>query len=689
MPTASASKILLLGIDGLDPRLTRKYLDEGKMPNTRALLERGAARHDLKMLGGTPTVTPPMWTTMATGCYANVHGIVEFNRAMPEMGLEYLGYNLDSRKCKAEPLWNVLAEAGKKTLVFTWPGSSWPPTSDNPNLHVVDGTTPEAANCGLAQKENEFIVRAGKEIKEVTFNPAIKSNSADIPCVIHDLEADFADKMMAEIVHQNTQVQAGTEEGKYFTVRTTPAKNTPLFEEETRADQTNIPFDVVLSPIKEAHNWADAPADAKEFTVIYSKGLIRRPGLITKDETGAYAKVSLYKSKKDTEPMFTIGNKEHVYNIIDDCIKDDVHYETTRLFRVLNLTPDGDNLTLWVSAAMDIHEDRLWHPKQLYKDATAVAGYPTPMTIMGGQLIFDTIATAWNVACDWQAEAMHALIDKYDYDVVFSQCHNIDNCGHLSLQLMKNRPNSLWPEEKYQEFMEYIYCHQTDGYIGKFLHLLDEGWTIFLISDHGQICSEYPKPFVPGLLMDKGYTVMMKDENGQNLRDVDWTKTTAISWAVNSIYLNMKGRDKHTLPDGTVIDGLVDPADKWELEERIMSDLYSWRHPETNHRVVYVALRNKDAVMLGYGGPDCGDIVYWMAEGYNMDHVDSLPTADGYADTSVGPIFIAAGKGIKEGIETDRWIRQVDVVPTVAFMAGVRVPDQCEGAPIYQIMEQY
>ena len=444
MPTASASKILLLGIDAMDPKLTRKYLDQGKMPNTQKLLERGAARHDLKLLGGTPTVTPPMWTTLSTGCYANVHGIVEFNRIQPEVGLEYLCYNMDSRNCKAEPLWNVLAEAGKKTLVFTWPGSSWPPTSDNPNLHVVDGTTPEAANCGLAQKENEFLVRAGKEIKEVTFNAAIKSNSADIPCVIHDLEADIGEKIFAEVIHSATQVQASDEAGKYFTVRTAPNKNTPLFEEETRADQTNIPFDVVLSPIKEAHGWADAPVDAKEFTVIYSKGLIRRPGLITKDETGVYAKVSLYKSKKDTEPMFTIGNKEYVHNIIDDCIKDDVHYETTRLFKVLNLTPDGDNLTMWVSAAMDIHEDRLWHPKQLYKDVTEKIGYPTPMTIMGGQLIFDTIATAWDLASEWQADAMLTLIDKYDYDVVFSHCHNIDNCGHMALQLMKDRPYSIW-----------------------------------------------------------------------------------------------------------------------------------------------------------------------------------------------------------------------------------------------------
>ena len=31
---ALADKILLLGLDGMDPRLTRKYVDMGIMPNT-------------------------------------------------------------------------------------------------------------------------------------------------------------------------------------------------------------------------------------------------------------------------------------------------------------------------------------------------------------------------------------------------------------------------------------------------------------------------------------------------------------------------------------------------------------------------------------------------------------------------------------------------------------------------------
>ena len=68
---ALTDKILLLGVDGMDPRLTRKYVDAGKMPNVKKYLERGAAREDLTLLGGHPTVTPPMWTTLATGCYAN------------------------------------------------------------------------------------------------------------------------------------------------------------------------------------------------------------------------------------------------------------------------------------------------------------------------------------------------------------------------------------------------------------------------------------------------------------------------------------------------------------------------------------------------------------------------------------------------------------------------------------------
>ena len=157
---AAADKLLLLGVDGLDPRLTKKYVEMGLMPNMQQYIERGACREDLIMLGGHPTVTPPMWTTLACGCYANVHGITGFYRCGDDLDL--VDYNLDSRNCHAEPLWNAFAEAGKKTLVWHWPGSSWPPTSDNENLMVVDGTSPGSVGMATSQIEMEYLLGAKK-----------------------------------------------------------------------------------------------------------------------------------------------------------------------------------------------------------------------------------------------------------------------------------------------------------------------------------------------------------------------------------------------------------------------------------------------------------------------------------------------------------------------------------------------
>lgn len=45
------SKILILGVDGMDPRATEYFLTQGKMPNVQKLLDRGAANEHLEMLG--------------------------------------------------------------------------------------------------------------------------------------------------------------------------------------------------------------------------------------------------------------------------------------------------------------------------------------------------------------------------------------------------------------------------------------------------------------------------------------------------------------------------------------------------------------------------------------------------------------------------------------------------------------
>lgn len=58
-----------------------------------------------------------MWTTLSTGAYPATHGITCFWSQHPTK-LDTFVYANDSKKCQAEQLWNVTAEAGKKTLYF-------------------------------------------------------------------------------------------------------------------------------------------------------------------------------------------------------------------------------------------------------------------------------------------------------------------------------------------------------------------------------------------------------------------------------------------------------------------------------------------------------------------------------------------------------------------------------------------
>ncbi len=661
-------KVLLLGVDGLDPAMTKKFVDQGKLPNIKKYIERGAQKEDLKLLCTPPTITPPLWTTLATGALPVTHGITCFWRQDP-VHLDTAGYNLDSRLCQAEALWNVTAEAGMKTLVWHWPGSSWPPTSDSPNLHVVDGTQPAAISAGVARVDMEKIVLAKTAIKEVLFKPAATNNTG-AGCVIEDIpETD-------DTFDASSVISSGA----------MSMRNIILKQSDGEDGIEDVAVDLCNSPIKDATGWADAPAGAKEFYVVTSDGLVRRPCLILQNEAGVYDHIAYYHSKKDTEPIVVLYKDAYTVGVVDEFNhKGDIVLGNRNLL-LMDIAEDGSMVRLWMSKAFDIAHDTLFHPKALFKQVVDNVGYIPPNPVFGGkdlEIINRIVLPTWDNVCQWQARALNFLIDENGYQVVFSHIHNVDAMGHMFWFYGKNRPiMDKLEEEGYQKAIEEVYL-QTDRYLGQFLHYLDEGWTIMIFSDHGLLTpEEEEKPLIGdafgcnvGVMQELGFTVLKKDENGNVLKEIDWEKTRAVATRGGQIYINLKGK----YPTG-----IVDPADKYELEREIIDGLYSYRL--NGKRVISVAMRNKDAVNLGTGGPECGDILYWLEEGVNRLHGDALPEVQGYKDTTVTPIFIAAGKGLKQGYKCPRIIRQADMTPTVAHMLGVRMPAQCEGAVIYQIL---
>jgi predicted AlkP superfamily phosphohydrolase/phosphomutase len=678
---AQTKKLIVLGIDGMDPATTKRLVEAGRLPHIKQYLERGAARQELNMLGAHPTITPPCWTTLATGAYPGTHGITCYWRQSPE-SLDAVVYNMDSRNCRAEQLWNVTAAAGLKTLVWHWPGSAWPPTSNSPLLTVVDGTQPGSVNMGVAQMDWEKIVYAAADTQNLRFIPHTHK-AAGVGCNIVDMQEVLApageetDEMM-ELWWGDGARQGGE-------IRT--YVNT--LDDTEMMIGAKVAYDIIFSPLQPASGWRQAPEQAREFTVLISQGQEKRYGLVIPNPQGIYDTVALYRAKTDAKPFVVLEKGQMVTGIVDDATKKGVTKPCCRSYKILELSADGKNLKLWLSNALDTTNNLLWHPLSLHAKIIQNVGHIPPVSLIGGEdaeLVDQVFEPSWELYSQWQADCLAYLLDQEHYDVVFSHLHNIDCAGHQIWHLGKTlEPWRHTDEKVYQELIDRFY-EQTDRYLGRFLSYLDQGFTIFIVSDHGLLVGENVPPILgeyAGLntkvMAELGYTVLKKDPAGNTRNEIDWEKTRAVQIRSNYIYLNLKNRDQY---------GIVDPKDQYDLEEQIISDLYNYRDERTGKRVVGIALRNKDAVLLGVNGPECGDIFFTIAEGFNRLHGDGLTTAAGYYNTSVSPVFIAAGPGLKRGYTTDRVIRQVDVAPTIAVLLGTRMPAQCEGAPVYQILAE-
>lgn len=669
-----SEKILVLGIDGFEPRLAKKFLDAGVMPNLKRFQEAGSCREDLVLLGSMPTVTPPLWTTLATGTNPGTHGITCFFRQDPE-NLDAIMFNLDSRYCQSEPVWNSFVKAGKNTLIWHWPGSSWPPTIDSPFLSVVDGVQPITINAGIATVDTVKIIGAAEKYESVEFMP----NTAHLPegtgCIINDT-GEAVDATESDF-------KAALRTGKTL-------HNFVMTADDCEVNTIGVTLaDTVKSTLRPAKGWVNAPDDAKEFVIIVSNNLLRKPALLFKNAQGIYDTVAVYRSKKDDAPIVTLKNSETKFAVLDECVKEDgTTIPVSRSYQVLDIEPHGQYVNMLVDLAIEDNRDDLFHPTTLFKEVREKFGpIPTRSGMAGTKIdiVEKTVIPAWENYCIWQANVLTDFMANDRFDVIFSHIHNVDSMGHYFWHYAKHFEHWNNDALRYQAAIQAVY-EQTDRYIGRFLPALDQGWSIIITSDHGLICSEHHGIALGemagvnvGVMSELGYTTMKKDQDGNMLREIDWAQTKAIQIRGGHIYINLKGRDKH---------GIVDPADKYELEQQLISDLYNYRDPETGKRIVALALRNKDAILLGMNGPECGDIIFLKEEGFNVIHADSLSTQNGYADTSVSPIFLAAGAGIKKNFKTTRVIRQIDIAPTLAILGGVEIPDDCEGAPIYAIFTE-
>ncbi len=104
----TATKILIIGLDGASPELVRRWVGEGKLPHLAALIERGG----LGELTSVPNVmSPAAWSSFATGLDPGRHGVFYFLDRIPGT---YKTRYVNSTSRDGVPMWSALTMAGKR-----------------------------------------------------------------------------------------------------------------------------------------------------------------------------------------------------------------------------------------------------------------------------------------------------------------------------------------------------------------------------------------------------------------------------------------------------------------------------------------------------------------------------------------------------------------------------------------------
>ena len=136
---AKVRKTIVLGLDGFDPRLAERLMDEGKLPNLEKLRASGSY-HRLRTTF--PALSPVAWSTFATGVSPAKHNIFDFldrdlRTCMPRLSSARVGkpsrvwklgrYRIPLSRTpvelrrKSRTFWSILGERGVDCTILRVP----------------------------------------------------------------------------------------------------------------------------------------------------------------------------------------------------------------------------------------------------------------------------------------------------------------------------------------------------------------------------------------------------------------------------------------------------------------------------------------------------------------------------------------------------------------------------------------
>lgn len=630
MPKFS-KKVAIIGLDCAQPQLMLDMIKDGYLPNMKRIIDNGFFADDC--LCPLPTITPPNWTTIATGAYPGTHGVTDFHYQIPDTNPENANTRQawDSSLVKVETLWDAAARAGKKSVVLTFP-VSWPPKNENVTMYGGCGMVPGEMRYGLPFEEIEFALCQDFVV------------STDyLPFSVRGRFEDAEDWLNAPDLGEDPL------EMKF---------DVPFFDALIEPRQTTWYVLVTKSPGSDAYDTVTLSPD--------------------KDYSHAFVTVK----KGEWSPKF--------FPVIE--MADGKQYETFTRVKPFILSEDADEFCLVVGALVPTQCPFTTSPETFAKVAHSGRG-----TVHRGGGIYlylrevidvDTWLEMTESLSTFLAEMAEEELARDDWSVFAMHSHPIDWFYHVF-----NDPfTSEDPEIRAAtwEIHRKLYSIE-DALIGRVMNACSKDTLIAVVSDHG--CTPDGPPFSPLRPLEEAglcHTYIAEESGpkgelaeyekrcmGFGNSRVDFSRSLCSPSRGLYVYVNLKGRDP---------EGIVEPEDYEKVQRQIIDALLTYVDPATGKRPVAMAVTRDDARLIGLYGDDVGDVVYAIYPEFGAQHGPILPTAHfGYG--RLNSLLALMGKGIKKGSRLKKPCHLVDLIPTVCYVTGLPVPNGAEGAVLYGALE--
>jgi predicted AlkP superfamily phosphohydrolase/phosphomutase len=615
-------KVIVIGMDGLDPKILERMMAEGKLPNFLSLKNTGCY-HRLSTTN--PAQSPVAWSTFATGTNPGGHGIFDFLRRNPDSYMPTISlvqsanyatmgkYKFRLRgarvSCsrKGTPFWRVTSDAKIPTTVLRCPVTFPPDKVYGKMLSGMGVLDLSGAHGAFSWYTNDSTRQqtqlSGNIIQVETGDDTIQSTITGPRNPFSRPPMDTQSPLKIKLDRTNKQVTI-TLNGKSRTIG--ERQWSDWFEVKFNIaplryatgicrfylKEINPAFGLYLSPINYDPRKPEFPIS---YPASYSKRLVKKIGL-----------------------YHTLGMPEDTWSLNEGLMDEDTYLE--ECYHVLAE-----------------RQKMLFTELAEFKKGLFVCVIDTP-----------------------------------------------DRIQHMFWRFL-DKKHPMYDEELAKRYKEVIPdCYKKmDGILGNVLDVLPNDTTLIVLSDHG-FGTFRRVVHINEWFHKEGYAEPKPSSIGVFSSEPDWEQTRSYAMGFGGIYINQKGRESRGMLESGAqtkelkaeiarrLEELTDP----DTHEKVIHKVYAkeevFHGPYTGEAPdLFVGFntgyRASWQTALGGAGPT-GVVVEDNLKKWSGDHC--------FDPSFVPGVFLS-----NRSVNTDN-PRIMDVAPTILKLLNTKIPEEMEGKPL-------